>query len=474
MSLRAEKILRDQRRTAFVAALLAAGFAVLAPVSALAATTWTVTNCTDSTGAGLPGSLRSAITSAASNDTIDMTGLTCGTLEMVGSAITISQNSLTLNGPGMGKLTIGCSAAQGCNGLPDRLLNHTNTGTLFINDLSLAYGNLYSAPSSARGGCIYSAGTVAIKHVGVSHCQARSSTVAEGGAIYAKDGLSMQYSTLSYNLADGQTARGGAVRTNGTFSAKYSTISKNKASGSSSAVVGGGLYLGGNVSITSSTISGNSATKFGGIGIYSANPASRTTTITNSTISGNTGSEFSGGLYVNSGTVNIRNSTITLNTDGNGTNYAAGMATSARLGPMAVTLQSSLIANNTSGTTESDLSKTRTSANTITFSGNNNLIGSTAAAVPPDTIKNSCPLLGPLRDNGGLTQTHALLSHSPAIDTGNNAANQHEDQRRDSLSDSLPYPYPRVSGMTADIGAYEVQQDDIVFNTGFDGCPLLM
>jgi hypothetical protein len=29
-----------------------------------------------------------------------------------------------------------------------------------------------------------------------------------------------------------------------------------------------------------------------------------------------------------------------------------------------------------------------------------------------------------------------------------------------------------VSGIS-DIGAYEVQQDEIVFNAGFDGCPAL-
>src|SRR5262245_61853071 len=33
------------------------------------------------------------------------------------------------------------------------------------------------------------------------------------------------------------------------------------------------------------------------------------------------------------------------------------------------------------------------------------------------TVSN--PLLGPLQNNGGPTQTHALLSRSPAIDTGN-------------------------------------------------------
>jgi hypothetical protein len=34
-----------------------------------------------------------------------------------------------------------------------------------------------------------------------------------------------------------------------------------------------------------------------------------------------------------------------------------------------------------------------------------------------------------------------------------------------------PDGYPRVSGATADIGAHEVQKSDIVFDTGFDGCP---
>jgi len=30
-----------------------------------------------------------------------------------------------------------------------------------------------------------------------------------------------------------------------------------------------------------------------------------------------------------------------------------------------------------------------------------------------------------------------------------------------------------VSGSSADIGAYEVQRSDIVFDAGFDGCPAL-
>lgn len=87
-----------------------------------------------------------------------------------------------------------------------------------------------------------------------------------------------------------------------------------------------------------------------------------------------------------------------------------------------------------------------------------------------------CPLLGPIRDNGGSTYTHALLSGSPAIDAGNNTANDPHtgvpalyDQR--GQEPSVPPLYERVSGISADIGAYEVQKDDIVFDAGFDGCP---
>jgi hypothetical protein len=77
-----------------------------------------------------------------------------------------------------------------------------------------------------------------------------------------------------------------------------------------------------------------------------------------------------------------------------------------------------------------------------------------------------------LRDNGGLTKTHALLSKSPAIDQGANPKNGNEDQRG-LPTDTMPYPYPRVSGSAADIGAYEVNKTDEVFSADFEGCPPL-
>jgi hypothetical protein len=68
-----------------------------------------------------------------------------------------------------------------------------------------------------------------------------------------------------------------------------------------------------------------------------------------------------------------------------------------------------------------------------------------------------------LRDNGGLTKTHAMLSGSPGIDGGNNAADLAFDQR---LS-----PYDRDNSFP-DIGAYEIQ-GEIIFDAGFDGCTAL-
>ena len=55
--------------------------------------------------------------------------------------------------------------------------------------------------------------------------------------------------------------------------------------------------------------------------------------------------------------------------------------------------------------------------------------------------------LNPLSDNGGPTQTHALLPGSPAIDLGNNTDALATDQRGQ----------PRVVGERCDIGAYELQ-----------------
>ena len=59
------------------------------------------------------------------------------------------------------------------------------------------------------------------------------------------------------------------------------------------------------------------------------------------------------------------------------------------------------------------------------------------------------PLLGPLANNGGPTQTHALLAGSPAINNGTNPATLKFDQRGT--------PFKRQLGLAVDIGAFERQ-----------------
>src|SRR5262249_50324503 len=81
-----------------------------------------------------------------------------------------------------------------------------------------------------------------------------------------------------------------------------------------------------------------------------------------------------------------------------------------------------------------------------------------SAAAPLD------PLLGPLADNCGPTRTHALLTGSPCLNTGDNASlvgpwSLVTDQRG----------LPRRDGVAVDIGAYEAQTHIEVANTNDSG-----
>ena len=58
------------------------------------------------------------------------------------------------------------------------------------------------------------------------------------------------------------------------------------------------------------------------------------------------------------------------------------------------------------------------------------------------------PMLGPLANNGGLTQTHALLEGSPAVNMGDNTI---------TGTDQRGAPFLRNDGNGVDIGAYEQQ-----------------
>ena len=99
-------------RLAPLASCFAVAFAALASPLA-AATNLTVSNCSDS-GAG---SLRAAIASAGSGDTVvfDTVAMNCSTITLTSGQIAIPVVQLTLQGPTTSTLTIGGFTPAACS-----------------------------------------------------------------------------------------------------------------------------------------------------------------------------------------------------------------------------------------------------------------------------------------------------------------------------------------------------------------------
>lgn len=447
-----------------MAACVASFFALAAPLSCVAIN---VTDCGDS-GAG---TLRGIIATAGNGSTVDASA--CSTITLSTGAIAVTQNSLTINGPVAGRTTITAIGSL----VKDRIFTHTGNLNFTLNRLDIEYGRAYDGSLSnpgpgVNGGCIASSGNVFLTDSIVSHCSANSlHGRVYGGGVFASKVVWATRSTIMDNLATSLTAAtyGGGVFSSGEFIAKYSTISDNVACPNAGcAGAGGGVDTRGGASIGNSTISGNAARSgAGGARLKSFSASPPTATITNSTISGNravTGA--TGGVYSNS-PITVSNSTIAFNIAGTGSR-ASGLDIRAQYASITATLNSALLSNNSYGTTptESDFSASAAGAFSIGVSGANNLIVTRTGSVPANGLVTSCALLGPLRNNGGTTWTHQLLSGSPAIDVGNDtstATGPHYDQRGSG--------YPRSDGTVPDIGAYELRQSDAVFNNGFDGCP---
>jgi hypothetical protein len=459
-----------------LAACCAALFALAAP-EAFAQSTWQLTTCADSG----PGSLRDIVAnSAVSGDTVDFSSLNLSNcpssvISLTTGAITIAQNSLTLQGH--------AQAVTGYyNGTyeNDRVFNHTGTGTLIVKNLLIEYNHFYP-DGPAKGGCIYSAGNVILDHTELFRCTAKpltsganSAAKVSGGGIFTKGSLILKYADVTANVAKTQgSATGGGAYSVGAFSMSSSSISANYSVGQA-----GGIFGRHGGSMTGSTISGNIAEdgsgSLGAGGAIVDGTSSDTFQITNSTISGNSAPQAVVGGVVSEVATTVRNSTIAFNTakfgriakTGGGFNYfAAGLHMETGINNSSpLTLQSTILSNNTYGATETDFSALAFAPYTISITSDHNLIRASSGQQRPPTVSTACPLLGPLKFgvDSGPTRTHALLSRSPAIDTGSNPQNLATDQNLNT----------RTVGSGTDIGAYEVQ-DGVIFNSNFEGCPVL-
>ena len=276
----------------------------------------------------------------------------------------------------------------------------------------------------------------------------------DGGAIRSTENLTISSSAITGNSTSGGFGgRGGGIYSRfGDLIVTNSSVSGNTGSGS-----GGGIDHGdGDLTITGSTISGNTASGPGG-GIMITFPPPfdpQATTITNSTISGNTAGSGGGGIYNAGDLLVLQHSTITDNTAPDG--YGSGVASQGDANTT-TEVTHTIIAGNTN----SDVDVVSGAINSFVSLGYN-LIGTSNSS--PDALANftstgdqtgvTNPLLGPLSNNGGPTETHALQPTSPAIDAGDLAA-VGGINGVPSLDQRGP-PFARVAQSTIDIGAYEL------------------
>jgi hypothetical protein len=274
-----------------------------------------------------------------------------------------------------------------------------------------------------------------------------------GGGIFNLGTLTLVYTNVTGNTVGRQCSScsalgGGIYNGGGTVTISSSTISGNRASlySTNTFPYGGGIANNsGTMTINKSTISGNTAwhpqsnTSSRDYGAGIAN-LQGTLTINNSTISENKATYVSyGGGISNGGTVTISNSTIS----GNIATHGGGISGSAKI-------QNTIIANNPNG---------GNCSGTLISEGYNLSSDSTCNFNGPGDLNNHDPMLGPLQNNGGPTQTMALLPGSLAID-GGNPAGCTDGQGHLLTTDQRGMPRPdKEDSVGCDMGAYESQTD---------------
>jgi CSLREA domain-containing protein len=350
--------------------------------------------------------LREAIAFASASSTITFS--VSGTITLVSGELLLGKN-LTISGPGRSSLTVSGNDER-------RVFNITTGAEVAISGLTVTGG------LATRGGGVWNQGVLTLGHCAVSGNYARS-------------------------------AGGGIANDAGTLAITQCEISGNTGGG------GGGIYTDGTLTITQSTISGNNSANTGG-GIYSATDSDfsvSSTTVVNSTISGNT-AQHGGGINNMNGLTRIVLSTVTGNHSGEVS--AGGGVTSYNDETTRTDVKGSIIWGNHSGSANTPDDVAAWDSFTRFNSLGYNLIGAEVSDYVDfnqefnqtgDQTDVADAGLGPLALNApGPTQTHALLTGSPAINTGtctdHTGAAVATDQRGVS----------RPQGSACDIGAYEL------------------
>ena len=299
---------------------------------------------------------------------------------------------------------------------------------------------------------------------------ANSSTPRDGGGIFNNAGtLTLIRTTVSGNTA-GDNGGGMANGDGGVVQLSESTLTGNFAP-QGGAVFSGYFDTGTSTkfTVTNSTIAANSAGNGPGQGIGAGIFANRGEfAIVNSTITGNTSKFSSGGIHA-AISVTLNNVTIAGNTAG--TSAAGGFGAGFE---GFVTASNTIFSGNTLVGTPNDCGGTLTSAG---YNLIKSTVGCTITGVTTGNIIGQDAQLAPLTDNGGATQTLALLPGSPAINAGNPAV-PGSGGNACTVSDQRGVSRPQPASGRCDIGAFESQGGApsislVVPNSGGNGGPLV-
>lgn len=302
---------------------------------------------------------------------------------------------------------------------PGRVITVTaSVTTVNISNISIQNGH-----AGQNGGGLYIAsGQVTLTNVIV---QNNMLAVQDGAGIYLNaGGLTLDHVTLRNNSTGGT---GGGLYSNGTLTMTESTVMSNTAS------IGGGFELHGPATLTNVTLNGNSASGSLG-GAFRTIGGNAKVRMQNVTIAGNTSpNDGAAGVIDTASQVTLNHCTIANNSAGSG--YVSGLSSSA-----AVTLTNTIILG--TGLDPTCRGSIASGGHNL---GNDNSCNLTATG----DLTTTTPLLETLANNGGATQTMALLPGSPAIDHAGNsgpAADQRGVARQDGNFDGSIVP---------DSGAYE-------------------
>lgn len=330
-----------------------------------------------SAGSG-PGSLPAVVGAASSGDTITFSAFCPASSPITLSSTIDIDTNLTIEDQAPTDVVV-----SGNNAVE---VFDVISGTVSISGLTIENG------SASQGGGLANNGTLAITNTTLTDNEGSNT----GGAIVNNGSLSISDSSLSGNTAD---EGGGAIMNFGGTTISNSTLSDNYGD------YGGGVQNLDRLNISDSTLSNNTCGQ--GCGIYNQGGA---TTVNTSTLSANglgsgpSGASQGGGIFVNYGSATITASTFS----GNGAPRGQGGALYNAANGATVSLAATIVASSSSG---GDCS------GPISDAGYNlDDDGSCGFSATNHSLSDTDAYLGPLNNNGGLTDTQAPALGSPALD----------------------------------------------------------